>query len=331
MTLASNESNAARRARRAVRPDGFHIDACLDRVAARRRIRQLIQPQLRQGRSPGEPDLGLHEIDPGHRLGHGMLYLKPRIRFDEHEWRRAWLGRYIDQELECPEIAVADALRKPHRGVDDPAAENVIQTRCGSNFDDLLKAALDAALTLGEMSDVTCAIAEDLHLDMTHARHELFDIDIGLAERGGGLGSATFEGRRDLVRGEHGACAATTAAGDGLDDHCTSGAEGGEEPARFVQRHRTVESPQHRHGCRDGSSASACLVAEQLQMRHVRSDEGQSGVGASLGEIGAFGQEAVAGMDGVTARLLCRGDNRLRIQIGSGAASGQRSILVGYT
>ena len=46
------------------------------------------------------------------------------------------------------------------------------------------------------------------------------------------------------------------------------------------------------------------LVAEPAHGLRRRADEGDAGRGAGLGEFGAFGEEAVAGMDGVGARAL---------------------------
>ncbi len=63
-------------------------------------------------------------------------------------------------------------------------------------------------------------------------------------------------------------------------------------------------------------------------MLHVRTDEKQACVGAGLREIATLGEEAVAGMDGVGARCLCRRDDRLRIEIRRGALPRQQLNLV---
>ena len=101
----------------------------------------------------GQPDLGLHQIDAGYRLGHRVLDLQARIGFDENEWLRTRAAGDVDQELERAEIAVADAAREPHRRVDDLASQVVVQRRRGRDLDDLLETALDAAFAFAQMRD----------------------------------------------------------------------------------------------------------------------------------------------------------------------------------
>ena len=132
----------------------------------------------------------------------------------------------IHQELERAEIGVADVLREPHRGIDDVAAQPIVQGRGGSDLDDLLEAALDAAFALPQMRDAAGQVAEDLHLDVAGAGEELLDVDLGAAERGAGLGPAALEGGLQLVGRQHHPRAATAAAGQRLDDHPAARAEG---------------------------------------------------------------------------------------------------------
>ena len=102
-----------------------------------------------------------------------------------------------------------------------------------------------------------------------------------------------------------------------------------EEGARLIERDGVVEPADHRHGRRDGRGPGAGLVAEQLQMRHVRPDEGQPRLGAHPGKIAALGEEAVAGMDGVAAGRRRRRDHGLGIQIGRRALARQGPGFVG--
>ena len=55
---------------------------------------------------------------------------------------------------------------------------------------------------------------------------------------------------------------------------------------------------------RDGELARGDLVAEPPHRLGRGADEGDAGGGAGLGELRAFGEEAVARMDGVGARAL---------------------------
>ena len=59
----------------------------------------------------------------------------------------------------------------------------------------------------------------------------------------------------------------------------------------------------HRHADRDGEVAGGDLVAETAHGIGRGADEGEPRSGTSFREVGAFGQEAIAGMDGVGFRL----------------------------
>ena len=78
-------------------------------------------------------------------------------------------------------------------------AQPIVQGRGGSDLDDLLEAALDAAFALPQMRDAAFTVAEDLHLDVAGAGEKLLHVDLGTAERGAGLGPAALEGRVQLV------------------------------------------------------------------------------------------------------------------------------------
>ena len=314
----------AARAHRPVRSDRLHVHPGLDGEAAR--FDAFVQPEVSQRRALRQPDLGLHEVHTGHGLGHGMLDLQPGIGFDEHEWLRAG---GIEQELERPEVGVFDALREPHRGVDQLPAQVVVQSGGRGDFHDLLEAALDAALPLPQMRDSSGTVADDLHFDMPSTGDEFFDVDLGAAEGGGGFRLAAGEGGIEFARRQHRPRAAPAAPGQGLDNHRPARTQGGEKRLGFGQRDGMVQAPNDRHAGRDRCLPSTGLVAEQVQMADVRADEGQAGIGAGLREIGAFCQEPVAGMDGGAAGVLGRGDDGVRIQIDRRPLAGQLSGLIG--
>ena len=58
----------------------FRVDARLDRRAARRRSRSAASGSALAG---GDAELPFDEIEPGHRLGDGMLDLQPRVHLEE--------------------------------------------------------------------------------------------------------------------------------------------------------------------------------------------------------------------------------------------------------
>src|SRR5207249_8911926 len=101
----------------------------------------------------------------------------------------------------------------------DLTTQLLVQRRGGSDFDELLEAALDAAFPLPEMRDAAVAVAEDLHFHVTGAGEKFLHVDLGTAERGACLGLAALEGSLQFIHRQHRTRAATAAAGQRLDDH----------------------------------------------------------------------------------------------------------------
>ena len=71
------------------------------------------------------------------------------------------------------------------------------------------------------------------------------------------------------------------------------------------------------------------LVSEAREDLGARSDEGHPGLPTPLREGRVLREEAVAGVDGVASRFLRKRDERLRVEIRSDAAAGQRAGFVG--
>ena len=283
----------------------------LDRVAAR--FDGPVEPEFGDRRAPGQPELRPDDVHPGHLLGHRVLDLKPCVGLDEGE--RLSAAPDVDQELERPRVAVADAPGEVHRGVDDPFAQVVREPGRGRHLDDLLEVPLHAALALAEMGDGAVGVAEDLHLDVARPPDELLDVEVAVAEAGQRLRAAALVGRRHLAGVRDPARAAAPAAAHRLDHHAAPRAEGVEERRRLLDGHGPVDAPDDRHagvGCR---GAGAGLVAEQLEGLHARTDEGHPRRRAAPGQFRVLRQEAVAGMQGVAAGVQGRGDDLLDVEI----------------
>ena len=236
---------AAGRAHCAVLAQRLHVDARLNRVAARLRQRVAGQPQLGQRRPARHAQLRLHQVNARHLLGDGVLHLQPRVGLQERERRVAIPSRPIrgvDQKLERAQRGVAGGAADIQRRADDPLAQRGIQMRRGRDFDDLLEAPLHAALALAEMRDVAAQIADDLHLDVARARNQLLHVERAVAERRFRLRTAAFPGRRDLLRVHHRPRAAPAAARDRLDHHRRARAQRIEKAARVVQCDRVVRA-----------------------------------------------------------------------------------------
>ena len=160
---------------------------------------ELVEAEFGERRTVGQAQLGLDDVHPGDRLGHRMLHLQPRVGLDEGERLAAAIsGRAgdIDQKLERPGVAVADAGGEPYRGIDDPSAQLVVEPGRRRHLDDLLEVPLHAAFALAEVGDGAARVAENLHLHVAGPADELLDVEIAVAEAGKRLGAAALEGCR---------------------------------------------------------------------------------------------------------------------------------------
>ena len=164
------------------------------------------------GRADGETvedvDLRLDDVDAGHLLGDGVLDLDARIDLDEVEIA----GVGILQEFDGAGSDVAGGARDVQRVAAEFVALRRVEVGRRRALHDLLVAALDRAIALEEMHGVAVAVAEDLHLDMTCAFDQLFEIDLVLAEGGFCLALALGDLAGEIGFGTDGAHAAAAAA-----------------------------------------------------------------------------------------------------------------------
>ena len=59
------------------------------------------------------------------------------------------------------------------------------------------------------------------------------------------------------------------------------------------------------------------LVTKQRQLGRRWADKADAGIGAGLCKVSTLAQESIAGMDGITARLLRQGNDALNVEIGA--------------
>ena len=121
-------------------------------------------------------------------------------------------------------------------------------------------------------------------------------------------------GARQLALVLHHAHAAPAAAGHRLEQHRVA------DLARQIlglldAAQRALRAGDHRHPGRAHGLAGDRLVAHQADGLGRRADEGQLALGADLGEVGVFGEKAVAGVDRVAAGDQRGGDQRRRVEI----------------
>ena len=135
-------------------------------------------------RALGDADLRLDDVDAGDDLGHRVLDLDARIDLDEIELA----GVGIHQELDRAGAAIVRRrCRSAARSRTAPARCASVEIRRRRALDHLLVAALDRAVALEQVHEIAVGVAEDLHLDVARPAHQLFEIDLVLAEAGLGL------------------------------------------------------------------------------------------------------------------------------------------------
>ena len=93
------------------------------------------------------------------------------------------------------------------------------ERRCGRLLDQLLVAALDAAVALAEVDDGAVLIGRDLDLDVAGPRDELLDVKTVVGECRGRLAAGQTDARLELVTVAYGLDPAATSAAGRLDQH----------------------------------------------------------------------------------------------------------------
>ncbi len=250
-------------------------------------------------RAGGDADLRLDDVDAGDLLRHRVLDLDARIDLDEVEGA----GVGVHQELDRAGAAIVCGAADPEAVIAKFGALIRRQVGGGCALHHLLVATLDGAVALEQVHKVAMRVAEDLHLDMTGALDQLLEIDLVLAEGRLCLALRRVDVAHQRLLVADDAHAASAAAPGGLQHHRV--ADPRRQPAhlghvvgqRIGRRH-------HRNAGLDGEIARRHLVAETPHRLRRRADEDDAGLGAGLGEFGAFREKAVTGMDGVGAGRL---------------------------
>jgi len=173
-------------------------------------------------------------------------------------------------------------------------------------------------------------VAEDLHLDVAGAPHELLQVDLVVAECRERFAARDLQVPGQLGLGFHHAHAAAAPAPARLEHHGI--AHRCREAFRFPEVAR--QGPGGRHdgnADRDRELARGHLVAQRAHHLGPRADEDDSRAGAALGELGVLGKKPVAGVDGVDLRLARDAQDVVDVQIGGDRlpALAHRVALVG--
>ena len=253
-------------------------------------------------------ELQLHQVDPGHELGDGMLHLQARVHLQEVE-----VALLVHQELQRAGVDVAGGAHGCDGRLAHAPAQPVVQQRGGSLLDDLLVAALHGTLALEEVHGVAVVVAEHLELHVVGPLDELLQVDAVVPEGVGGLAAGGFQGVGEICCLAHDPHALTAAPGCGLDqqreaDFRRCGQQVVVPLAGLIARHDGHAGRLHDRPRRG-------LGAHETHGGRRRADERDPGVRHGIGEIGILGEEAIAGVDRVAAPFERGGDDALTAQV----------------
>ena len=298
----------------------------MDRAGARQKIvRRVLGVKPDFHRMAGERDVLLLEaqqvacrhfqlqrdqVEAGHFLGHRMLDLQSGVHFEKIEF-----ARLVEQEFDGAGADIVDRLRRLDRRRAHLRAQFRRHHRAGRFLDHLLVAALHRTVALAEMDGVAVAVGKDLDLDMARLDDRLFEDQFAIAE-----GIFRFRARQldrigyvgQVVDQPH---AAATTASRRLDHQRYA------DCLCFGDQHIVgliiaLIAGDAGHAGGDHRAFRACLVAHHVDRLFRRADEDDAGIGAGLGKGRVLGQEAIARMDRIGARVFRRLDDLVDQQIG---------------
>ena len=235
---------------------------------------------------------------PGDGLGHRVLDLQAGVHLEEVPGA---VG--AEQELDRAGARVPGRARRARRPAAPSAARSSASTAGeGASSRIFWWRRWSEQSRSPRWTHGAVGVGEDLHLDVAGAVDQPLEVDAAVAERGarppaGPPRCASGERRRRA----HGAHAAPAAARGGLHEQREAEPSGlrpervvGEVDAGVAGRHRRRRPP------RPAGAPRSCRPAARIAAGGGPTQT-QPGRGDGLGELGALGQEAVAGVHGVGA------------------------------
>ena len=295
-------------------------DPALDRVAVDPQVVLTGQTDHRVGQrvSLGDQDLRADEVNAGDLLGDRVLDLDTRVHLDEV----VLSGLRVHEELDGTGVHVVHLPRDLYRVGSDGRDRIRIYRPGGRVLDDLLVAALQRAVTLAQMHDVSVLVREDLHFDVLRLDEELLDEDVLVSESLSRLVLNHLELAADVLVGVAASHAASAAAGGSLqDDRIAVFVRDLNGLVRALQRLGRAGNDRDAAGDRGGLRRQ--LIAHLRQDARRRSDELNAGLFTGPREIRILRKEAVTGMNRGSSALLRQVDDAGNIQI-----SAQRRLVL---
>ncbi len=258
----------------------------------------------------GDQNLRLHDIHITDELRHRVLHLHSRIHFDKIEMFLV----LVHQKFARPGIEILHVFHEFHgRGANFLTKGNRQRPR-RRHFNDLLMTALNRAVALVKMHDISRFIAQNLHLDVLRIHDALFDVHRIVAESHLRFRFRAVVRLFEILNAIDIAHPAPAAAGHRLDH------DG--EPVRFrkflhfFKRGNGALRPRNHRDVRSFRlNTRIHLIAEHRQMLDRRSDESNPRRLAARRKLRILRQESVPRMDRVHPVLLGDTNDIVHIQI----------------
>ena len=290
----------------------FRRDPTLDGISSglHRVLRGQADLRIGERKSLGDEDLGFDDIGARDLFGHRVLDLDSRIDLDEVEIA----GVGVDQEFDCARVFVSQLPSDGQGGVADFFARVRIERGGGGDLHDFLMAALDRAIALVEVHEISVQVAHQLNFDVPGTGHVFFKKDVRRPEGDLRLALGLFEGGGEFAGRPHDAHPATAASLGRLDHHREAHLLRGLLP-RGGALQRLAATRKNGHADPLGHGAGSDLVAELLQKFGPRTDEDDAVCDAGPGQLGVFREESIAGMNRVDLPLLGQRDDRVDIEV----------------
>ncbi len=262
-----------------------------------------------------DAQLPFDQIDAGDGFRHRVFDLQPGVHLHEPDAVGLQPVGGVGDELDGACALIVHGLGGAHSGGGDGVARGLIHPGRRRLFDHLLVAALQRAVAFMQVDDVALAVAEDLHLDMTRTGDVALDQHARIAE--GRLPLALGRGQifSEVLGPVDLAHPLAAAAGDRLDQHREADAVrlGAQGLQRLVL---ALIAGGDGHARLDHQLFRCVFQTHGADRRRLGADPDDASRRHRLGEVGVFGQEAIAGVDGLRPRRLGRRQHLGRVQIG---------------
>lgn len=272
----------------------------------------LLEAKVLESLTASNANLALDKVNSSDLLSDGVLDLDTRVDLNE-----VVASEFVHKELNGTGVLVLGGSGETDSIVNHSLLDSRVKANGGGGLEDLLVTALDRAVTVVKVNDVTLAVTENLHLDVARAVDVALDEDSTIAEGRQRLRTGTLEVLLELISGVDNAHSAATTTHAGLDDDGVSDTVIDEGLGLFEGGHRSRGTRHNGDVVLNGDLASCSLVSEAGKVLGCGSDKGDAVGSALFGESYVLREETISGVDSVDLVVLGNLDDRRDVEVGS--------------